>query len=124
MTSGRLRRKFARDKSTIFFQSRLITSRTATSLFLSARLLYTAVTILPVIGVFAWFHEFVVLPRDPLTWPLFLVSLVMAGAIQFLIAYALAMLAFWILEISTIVFILYSFEILFERSVVPARRHA
>jgi ABC-2 type transport system permease protein len=81
-----------------------------TSLFLSARLLYTAVTILPVIGVFAWFHEFIVLPRDPLTWPLFLVSLVMAGAIQFLIAYALAMFAFWILEISTIVFILYSFE--------------
>ena len=81
-----------------------------TSLFLSARLLYTAVTIPPVIGVFAWFHEFIVLPRDPLTWPLFLVSLVMAGAIQFLIAYALAMLAFWILEISTVVFILYSFE--------------
>ena len=80
------------------------------SLFLSARLLYTAVTILPIAGVFAWFHEFIVLPRDPLTWPLFLVSLVMAGAIQFLIAYALAMLAFWILEISTVVFILYSFE--------------
>ena len=43
------------------------------SLFLSARLLYTAVTIGPVIGVFAWFHEFIVLPRDPLTWPLFAV---------------------------------------------------
>lgn len=80
------------------------------SLFLSSRLLYTAVTLLPLAGVFGWFHEFIVLPRDPLTWPLFLVSLVMAGAIQFLIAYALAMLAFWILEISTIVFILYSFE--------------
>jgi ABC-2 type transport system permease protein len=80
------------------------------SLFLSSRLLYTAVTLLPLAGVFGWFHEFIVLPRDPLTWPLFLVSLVMAGAIQFLIAYALAMLAFWILEISTVVFILYSFE--------------
>ncbi len=34
----------------------------------------------------------------------------MAGLIQFFIAYSLAMLAFWILEISTIVFILYSFE--------------
>ena len=67
-------------------------------------------TILPIAGVFAWFHEFIVLPSDPLTWPLFLVSLIMAAAIQFLIAYALAMLAFWILEISTVVFILYSFE--------------
>ncbi len=80
------------------------------SLFLSARLLYTAVTILPLLGIFAWFHEFIVLPRDPLTWPLFAISLAMAAAIQFLIAYALAMLAFWILEISTVVFILYSFE--------------
>lgn len=80
------------------------------SLFLSTRLLYTAVTIFPVIAVFAWFHEFIVLPKDPLTWPLFAVSLVMAAALQFLIAYALAMLAFWILEISTVVFILYSFE--------------
>ncbi len=80
------------------------------SLFLSARLLYTALTIIPIAGVFAWFHEFIVLPTDPLTWPLFLVSLIMAAAIQFLIAYALAMLAFWILEISTVVFILYSFE--------------
>ena len=80
------------------------------SLFLSGRLLYTTVTIIPVGAVFAWFHEFIVLPRDPLTWPLFFVSLVMAAAIQFLISYSLAMLAFWILEISTIVFILYSFE--------------
>ncbi len=38
------------------------------------------------------------------------VSLAMAGLIQFFLAYALAMLAFWVLEISTIVFIIYSFE--------------
>ena len=89
------------------------------SLFLSSRLLYTAVTLLPLAGVFGWFHEFIVLPRDPLTWPLFLVSLVMAGALQFLIAYALAMLAFWILEISTIVFILYSFEFYLSGRLFP-----
>jgi len=34
----------------------------------------------------------------------------MAAFIQFFITYALAMMAFWILEISTIVFIVYSFE--------------
>ena len=94
------------------------------SLFLSARILYTVVTIVPVIAVFFWFREFLTLPRDPLTWPLFFISLVMAAAIQFLIAYALAMLAFWILEISTVVFILYSFEYylsgrLFPLSVMP-----
>ncbi len=80
------------------------------SLFLSGRLLYTVVTILPVIGIFIWFHEYITLPQSGITWLLFFVSLVMAAAMQFLIAYSLAMLAFWILEISTIVFILYSFE--------------
>jgi ABC-2 type transport system permease protein len=34
----------------------------------------------------------------------------MAGFMQFFITYSLAMMAFWILEISTIVFIVYSFE--------------
>ena len=43
----------------------------------------------------------------------------MAGAIQFLIAYALAMLAFWILEISTVVFILYSFEYFLSGRLFP-----
>ncbi len=94
------------------------------SIFLSSRLLYTAITIFPVIAVFIWFREFIVPPKDLMTWPLFFVSLVMAAAIQFLIAYALAMLAFWILEISTVVFILYSFEYylsgrLFPLNVMP-----
>lgn len=80
------------------------------SVFLSSRLLYTTVTILPVAAVFVWFRSFVALPSDPATWPVFFASLAMAAAIQFFIAYALAMLAFWILEVSTVVFILYSFE--------------
>jgi len=79
------------------------------SLFLGART-HNVITLIPVVGVFIWFREFIVLPGDPATWPLFFLSLAMAGAIQFFIAYAIAMLAFWILEISTIVFILYSFE--------------
>lgn len=95
------------------------------SLFLSSRLLYTVVTIVPVAMVFWWFRAFITLPKDAATWPLFLVSLTMAAGIQFLLAYALAMLAFWILEISTIVFILYSFEYylsgrLFPLDVMPA----
>jgi ABC-2 type transport system permease protein len=43
----------------------------------------------------------------------------MAGLIQFFVAYALAMLAFWILEISTIVFILYSFEYFLSGQTFP-----
>ena len=80
------------------------------SLYGSYRLLYTIVTLAPVAALIWFFRGFAVLPASPVTWALAVVSLAMAGLIQFFIAYALAMLAFWILEISTIVFILYSFE--------------
>jgi len=98
------------------------------TIFLSSRLLYTIITILPVAAVFFWFRGFITLPESWTAWPLFLVSLVMAGALQFLIAYSLAMLAFWILEISTVVFILYSFEYflsgrLFPLNVMPDWLH-
>jgi len=51
-----------------------------------------------------------VLPRDPLTYLFATISVLMAAFIQFFITYSLAMMAFWVLEISTIVFIVYSFE--------------
>ena len=88
-------------------------------LFVGSRLLYTAVTILPVIAVFWWFREYLQWPSHASTWFWFLLSLAMAAAIQFLIAYALAMLAFWILEISTVVFILYSFEYFLSGKLFP-----
>ena len=89
------------------------------SLYASYRLLYTVVTALPVAALFWWFRHFVVLPADPLTWLVSALSLIMAGLIQFFIAYSLAMLAFWILEISTIVFILYSFEYFLSGHIFP-----
>src|SRR5947208_962499 len=60
--------------------------------------------------IFIYFREYVVLPTDPLVYVLTVISTVMAAFIQFFITYSLAMFAFWILEISTIVFIVYSFE--------------
>jgi len=88
-------------------------------IFIGSRLLYTAVTLLPVVGVFWWYREYLQWPAHASTWAWFLISLVMAGAIQFLIAYSLAMLAFWILEISTVVFILYSFEYFLSGKLFP-----
>jgi len=89
------------------------------SLFLSYRLVYTVVTLLPVGLAFFWFRGFIVLPKSLFTWPLFLLSAGMAACISFLIAYTLALLAFWILEISTIVFILYSFEYFLSGQTFP-----
>ncbi len=89
------------------------------SLFLSYRALYTTVTLPIVALIFWWFRDYLRLPQDPWTWPAFFLSLGMAAFIQFFIAYSLAMLAFWILEISTIVFILYSFEYFLSGQIFP-----
>jgi ABC-2 type transport system permease protein len=88
-------------------------------LFVGSRLLYTSVTLLPVLGVFWWYRGFLHAPAHSSTWLVFFPSLIMAGAIQFLIAFSMAMLAFWILEISTVVFILYSFEYFLSGKLFP-----
>ena len=80
------------------------------SIFLSARLVYTAVTIVPIAIIFLYFRNYITLPASLTTYMWALLSLLMAAFIQFFITYSLAMMAFWILEISTIVFIVYSFE--------------
>ncbi|MEY2562562.1 MAG: viologen exporter family transport system permease protein [Verrucomicrobiota bacterium] len=80
------------------------------SIFLSGRLVFTAVTIPPILAILYYFRGFLSFPSSPLTYVCTLLSLIMAGLIQFFITYSLAMMAFWILEISTIVFIVYSFE--------------
>jgi len=89
------------------------------SLFISYRLVYTLVTVVPLGVAFFWFREYIVLPKSTSTWPLFLLSTTMAAGISFLIAYTLALMAFWILEISTIVFILYSFEYFLSGQTFP-----
>src|SRR4249920_3744304 len=80
------------------------------SIFLSGRLVYAFVTLPPIALIFVYFREYIVLPNDPLTYLFATVSMLMAAFIQFFITYSLAMFAFWILEITTIVFIVYSFE--------------
>jgi ABC-2 type transport system permease protein len=88
-------------------------------LFLSYRLLYIFVVLVP-IGGLAWFlRDFLHPPDHAITWLAFIVSTIMAGFLQFFIAYSMAMIAFWVLEISTIVFLLYSFEFFLSGHVFP-----
>ena len=89
------------------------------SLFVSYRIVYTLVTLVPIGLALYWFRAFITLPHSLWTWPLFLLSTMMAAGISFLIAYSLALMAFWILEISTIVFILYSFEYFLSGQTFP-----
>src|SRR5437899_8479110 len=80
------------------------------SIFLSGRLVYSFVTLPPIAVIFVYFRDYIVLPTDPLIYVLTTVSILMAAFFQFFITYSLAMFAFWILEITTILFIVYSFE--------------
>ena len=80
------------------------------SIFLSGRLVFTAVTIVPIAVIFFYFRSYLALPSNTSTYFFATISLLMAACIQFFISYTLALMAFWILEISTIVFIVYSFE--------------
>jgi ABC-2 type transport system permease protein len=47
-------------------------------IFIGSRMLYTAVTLLPVVAVFCWYRQFLQLPAHASTWGFFAVSLVMA----------------------------------------------
>jgi len=49
----------------------------------------------------------------------FPVSLILTALLQFFISYAMAMLAFWLLEISTFIFILFAFEYLASGHLFP-----
>jgi ABC-2 type transport system permease protein len=80
------------------------------SIFLSGRLVYTFVTLPPIALIFLYFRHFITLPDHLMTYILTFLSILMAAFMQFFITYSLAMMAFWILEITTIVFIVYSFE--------------
>ncbi len=89
------------------------------SLYLSSRLIYTTLTIIPVAVVLFFFRDFVVLPEHGITWLLFALSVTMAAALSFLIAYTVALSAFWILEISTLIFIVFSFEYFLSGQTFP-----
>lgn len=89
------------------------------SLFLSARAVYSGVALIPLVAVVWWLPGELRMPADAVTWAVFLVSIVLAAALQFLIAFVLATLAFWVLEISTLVFILYSFEYFLSGRIFP-----
>ncbi len=79
-------------------------------LFLGGRLTYTVVAVLPV-GLFIWsLRSYFVLPGDAATLGWFAVSVLMTAMLQFLMSYTMAMLAFWVLEISTFIFIVFAFE--------------
>jgi ABC-2 type transport system permease protein len=79
-------------------------------LFGANRLIYTSVALVPV-GVFIVLQrQYFVLPENPVVFVCFLISTILTGLLQFLISYSMALLAFWVLEVSTFIFIVFAFE--------------
>ena len=89
------------------------------SLFASNRLLYTVVTLPVLVVTFFAFRTYIAWPSSWVTWAWAIVSVILAAMLQFLISYSVALLAFWMLEISTVVFIIYSFEYFLSGHMFP-----
>lgn len=89
------------------------------TLFVSYRLLYTLITLPLAGGVFWLLRHQIQWPQLPQTWLLFALAIAGSALLQFLISFCLALLAFWFLEVSTLIFFLYSFEYFLSGHVFP-----
>jgi ABC-2 type transport system permease protein len=89
------------------------------SLFFSGRLTYLLIAAVPLTLFVLYFRRYFVMPPDGLTFVCFLVSTVLTAFIQFFTSYAMAMLAFWVLEVSTFIFILFAFEYIASGHLFP-----
>lgn len=79
-------------------------------LFLAGRAIYTAVALIPVALFIVVQRHYFVAPADAATFGWFAISIVLTALLQFFLSYAMALLAFWVLEVSTFIFILFAFE--------------
>lgn len=89
------------------------------ALFTAGRVGYMAVAILPITLFILSLKSHFVLPANWETLGWFACSVVMTAMLQFFISYALAMLAFWVLEVSTFIFIVFAFEYIASGHLFP-----
>jgi ABC-2 type transport system permease protein len=88
-------------------------------LFFSGRVTYLAVAAIP-LGLFILsLSKYFILPKTLATFACFLFSVVLTALLQFFTSYALAMLAFWVLEVSTFIFIVFAFEYIASGHLFP-----
>ncbi|MCC7519251.1 MAG: ABC-2 family transporter protein [Verrucomicrobiae bacterium] len=89
------------------------------SLFWSYRAIYAATTLVPVLAAIWYLRAYFTMPESwGVAW-LCLVAVLLSATLQFLIAFTSALLAFWVLEVSAPIFIIYSFEFLAGGHVFP-----
>ena len=88
-------------------------------LYAAARLVHGAFAVAPLAIAMIWLHRF----YAGLPWlenlPFALLATLGAGLIQFFFCFTLAMIAFWILDIGSVTFIVYSIEFLLGGHIFP-----
>ena len=88
-------------------------------LFISGRIAFVMMAVAPLAIFIFYFRAYAVPPAGTNALIFFPISLVLTALLQFFISYAMAMLAFWLLEISTLIFILFAFEYLASGHLFP-----
>ena len=88
-------------------------------LFFSGRIVYSLAALVPVTAFVLWQIQYLLPPANGVALGCFLLSLVLSAVLQFLLSYLIAMLAFWVLEISSFTFILLAFERLASGQMFP-----
>jgi ABC-2 type transport system permease protein len=88
-------------------------------LFVSGRLTYLAVAAIPLAVFILCLHRYFVFPPGAEQFLLFLVSVALTALLQFFMSYTMALLAFWVLEVSTLIFILFAFEYIASGHLFP-----
>ncbi|HEV2392074.1 MAG TPA: ABC-2 family transporter protein [Verrucomicrobiae bacterium] len=88
-------------------------------LFFSGRLTYLAVAVAPLTLFMVCLRQYLILPPNALAFALFVFSTALTALLQFFMSYTMAMLAFWVLEVSTFIFILFAFEYIASGHLFP-----
>lgn len=88
-------------------------------LFGAGRIAYLGVACIPLTLFFLALRQYFILPDSAGTFAVFLCSVVLTALLQFFISYAMAMLAFWVLEVSTFIFIVFAFEYIASGHLFP-----
>ena len=88
-------------------------------LFFSGRVTFVMMACVPLAIFVFCFRDYFVAPPTATALIAFIFSLLLTALLQFFLSYTMAMLAFWVLEISTFIFILFAFEYIASGHVFP-----
>ena len=88
-------------------------------LFFSGRLAFISVACIPLAIFLFSFRSYLMPPVSQTALLVFPFSVLLTALLQFFISYARAMLAFWLLEISTFIFIVFAFEYIASGHLFP-----